>query len=171
MLTGMILYLVSGLHIQKSKVVNQRVQVDDMSEESSQDEGIIDDAKSLWKVIGLGALTASMCCFPSIIWVLFAGSSAIVAADQLSNDLYFGIARPILYLFALGMVVAGLVMHFRSRGVCTIDQAKKERRRIVNTTLAVLTATFIIYFLWNYIVLELIGILLGLPWAESAIWK
>jgi len=62
-------------------------------------------------------------------------------------------------------------MHFRSRGVCTIDQAKKERRRIVNTTLAVLTATFIIYFLWNYIVLELIGILLGLPWAESAIWK
>jgi hypothetical protein len=131
----------------------------------------LDEAKSLWKVIGLGALTASMCCLPSVVWVLFAGSSAIVAADQLSNDLYFGIARPILYLISLGMVIAGLVIHFRSRGICSLDEAKRERRRIVNTTLAVLTATFLLYFIWNYIILEIIGIALGMPWAESAIWK
>jgi len=37
--------------------------------------------------------------------------------------------------------------------------------------LAVLTATFLIYFVWNYIILEIIGIALGMPWAESAIWK
>ena len=144
----------------------------DAVEQQSEDVAkSLDEAKSLWKVIGLGALTASMCCLPSVVWVLFAGSSAIVAADQLSNDLYFGIARPILYLIALGMVIAGLVIHFRSRGICSLDEAKRERQRIINTTLAVLTATFLLYFVWNYIILEIIGIALGMPWAESAIWK
>ena len=106
-----------------------------------------------------------------MVWVLFAGSSAIVAADQLSNDLYYGIARPIVYVVAIAMVSAGLVIHFRSRGICTLDQVKKDRRRIINTTLAVLTTTFVIYFIWNYIILELIGVYIGLPWADSAIWK
>ena len=142
-----------------------------MGQESILDEGILSETKSLWKVIGLGAVTASMCCLPSVVWVLFAGSSAIIAADQLSNNLYFGIARPIVYAIAIAMVGVGLVIHFRSRGVCTLDQAKKERRRIINTTLAVMTSTFVIYFIWNYIILELVGIALGLPWAESAIWK
>jgi hydrogenase-4 membrane subunit HyfE len=142
-----------------------------MGKDSTPDEDVLSETKSLWKVIGLGAVTASMCCLPSVVWVLFAGSSAIVAADQLSNNLYFGIARPIIYAIALAMVGTGLVIHFRSRGVCTLDQAKKERRRIINTTLAVLTSTFVIYFIWNYIVLELVGVALGLPWAESAIWK
>ena len=144
----------------------------DAVEQQSEDvANSLDEVKSLWKVIGLGALTASMCCLPSVVWVLFAGSSAIVAADQLSNDLYFGIARPILYLIALGMVIAGLVIHFRSRGICSLNEAKRERQRIINTTLAVLTATFLLYFVWNYIILEIIGIALGMPWAESAIWK
>ncbi len=142
----------------------------DVSEGQTEDNPL-DEAKSLWKMIGLTALTASMCCFPSIVWVLFAGSSAIVAADQLSNDLYYGIARPILYLVSLGMVSIGLIIHFRSKGICTFDDAKRERQRIINTTLAVLTATFLIYFIWNYIILEIIGIAIGLPWAESAIWK
>jgi hydrogenase-4 membrane subunit HyfE len=142
-----------------------------MGQDSTPDEDVLSETKSLWKVIGLGAVTASMCCLPSVVWVLFAGSSAIIAADQLSNNLYYGIARPIIYAISLAMVGAGLVIHFRSRGVCTLDQAKKERRRIINTTLAVLTSTFVIYFIWNFIVLELVGIALGLPWAESAIWK
>jgi|TARA_B110000263_G_C15144724_1_gene434978 Ni/Fe-hydrogenase subunit HybB-like protein len=142
-----------------------------MSQDSTPDDDILSETKSLWKVIGLGAVTASMCCLPSVIWVLFAGSSAIIAADQLSNNLYYGNVRPIIYVIAIAMVGTGLVIHFRSRGVCTLDQAKKERRRIINTTLAVLTATFVIYFIWNYIILELIGIALGLPWADSAIWK
>ncbi len=143
----------------------------EMVQDSPPDEGIIAEVKSLWKFIGLGAVTASMCCLPSIVWVLFAGSSAIVAADQLSNDLYYGIARPIVYTLAIGMVTAGLVIHFRSRGICTLDQAKKDRRRIINTALAVLTITFIVYFIWNFIILELVGLYLGLPWEDSAIWR
>ncbi len=129
------------------------------------------EAQSLWKLIGASAFTASLCCVPSVVWVLFAGSSAIVAADQLSNDLYFGAVRWLLYLVALVMAGAGLTIHFRRDGICTLDDAKRERRRIVNTSLFVLTASIVLYVVWNYVILELIGIAIGLPWAESAVWN
>ena len=131
----------------------------------------VGEAQSLWKLIGASAFTASLCCVPSVVWVLFAGSSAIVAADQLSNDLYFGVVRWLLYLVALTMAGAGLTIHFRRDGICTLDDAKRERRRIVNTSLVVLTAAIVLYIVWNYVILELIGIAIGLPWAESAIWN
>lgn len=131
----------------------------------------VGEAQSLWKLIGASAFTASLCCVPSVVWVLFAGSSAIVAADQLSNDLYFGVVRWLLYLVAITMAGAGLTIHFRRDGICTLDDAKRERRRIVNTSLVVLTAAIVLYIVWNYVILELIGIAIGLPWAESAIWN
>ena len=131
----------------------------------------VGEAQSLWKLIGASAFTASLCCVPSVVWVLFAGSSAIVAADQLSNDLYFGAVRWLLYLVAITMAGAGLTIHFRRDGICTLDDAKRERRRIVNTSLVVLTAAIVLYIIWNYVILELIGIAIGLPWAESAIWN
>ena len=135
------------------------------------DTSPVDEAQSLWKLIGASAFTASLCCVPSVVWVLFAGSSAIVAADQLSNDLYFGAVRWLLYLVALSMAGAGLTIHFRRDGICTLDDAKRERRRIVNTSLFVLTASIVLYVVWNYVILELIGIAIGLPWAESAVWN
>ena len=135
------------------------------------DASPVAEARSLWKLIGASAFAASLCCVPSVVWVLFAGSSAIVAADQLSNDLYFGIGRWLLYLVALAMAGAGLTIHFRREGICTLDDAKRERQRIVNTSLAVITAVIVLYLVWDYIILQLIGIAVGLPWSESAVWK
>ena len=135
------------------------------------DASPVAEARSLWKLIGASAFTASLCCVPSVVWVLFAGSSAIVAADQLSNDLYFGIGRWLLYLVALALAGAGLTIHFRREGICTLDDAKRQRRRIVNTSLAVITAVIVLYLVWDYIILQLIGIAVGLPWSESAVWK
>ncbi len=133
--------------------------------------GMEEDAKPLAFIALLSALTASMCCLPSVIWVLFAGSSAIVAADQLSNDLYFSWVRYALYALAASMLVAGLLVYYRDRGICTLDDARKESRRILNTTLALFTATIVAYLIWNYVVLELAGIYLGLPWENSAFWN
>ncbi len=130
-----------------------------------------EDRKSLASIVWIPAFAASMCCFPSVVWVFFAGSSAIVAADQLSNDLYYSWVRYALYAVSMGMVAAGLVIHFRNRGVCTLDQVRRERRRIVNTSLAVFTASVTLYMVWNYVILEIIGIALGLPWEHTAFWS
>lgn len=56
-----------------------------------------------------------------------------------------------------------LVMYFRrEKGICTIDQAKKKRREIINTTLLVLIVGVLGYVIWLYGVVEIIGVWLGL---------
>tara|TARA_B100000959_G_scaffold237466_1_gene256818 strand:- start:6316 stop:6720 length:405 start_codon:yes stop_codon:yes gene_type:complete len=129
-----------------------------------------DDRKPLAAIAAISALTASLCCLPSVVWVLFAGSSAIVAADELSNDLYYSWVRFALYALSLGMLAVGMLLYFRNRGICTLDDAKRERRRVVNTTMAVFTASVLGYLVWNFVILEVMGIALGLPWEDSAFW-
>ena len=130
-----------------------------------------EDNKPLAAIATASALTASMCCLPSVIWVLFAGSSAIVAANELSNDLYYSWVRLALYAVSLCMLIIGLVIYFRNRGICDIDDLRRERRRVVNTSLALFAVTVLGYLVWKYVVLEVVGIALGLPWEESAFWK
>ena len=130
-----------------------------------------EDKRPLASLVALSAVTASMCCLPSVIWVLFAGSSAVVAADQLSNNLYYSWVRYALYAVSLSMVAIGLVIYFRKRGVCSLDDVKKERRKVVNTSLAVFTASIITYLFWNFVILEILGIAIGLPWEDSAFWN
>jgi uncharacterized membrane protein len=69
------------------------------------------------------------------------------------------------------MLLTGLFIHFRKRGICSLDDAKKNQRRVINTSLAVFTITIGFYLLWNYVILEIIGIAIGLPWEESAFWN
>ena len=130
-----------------------------------------EDRGPLATIVALSSVTASMCCLPSVIWVLFAGSSAIVAADNLSNDLYYSWVRFALYIISLVMISIGLVIYFRNRGVCSLDDLQRNRRRVVNTSLAVFTASVATYLVWNFVVLEVIGLALGLPWEDSAFWN
>ena len=95
----------------------------------------------------------------------------VSAGDALSNDLYFGPARWALYGLTILLLSIGLYRHFQSHGICTLDQAKRERRKIANTAILVFITTFAIYLFWNYVILELLGIAVGLPWEESAFWR
>ena len=130
-----------------------------------------EQTRPLTRLVALSAITASLCCLPSVVWVMLAGSSAIVAADQLSNDLYYSGVRFALYLVSLSILSYGLVVYFRNRGVCTLDDVKREKRRVVNTTLAVFTAAILTYLIWNFVILEVVGIAIGLPWEDSAFWN
>ena len=116
------------------------------------------------------ALLASMCCFPSVLLVGL-GLMTVSAGDALSNNLYFGPARWFLYGLTVVILGWGLYRHFQNQGICTLDQAKRERKKIVNMVIIVFTSTFAIYFVWNFIILELAGIAVGLPWEESAFWR
>ncbi len=67
---------------------------------------------------------------------------------------------------ALLFVVIALVLYFRRKGICTLDQAKRQRNRIVNTSLVVLTFSVGAYIFWTYVVVQYWGIAVGLPWAQ-----
>ena len=124
--------------------------------------------KSLWKVIAGSTLIASMCCLPSVVLVML-GLATVSTGAALSDTLYwggdgYGWFRPLMGVVAAISVVIGLTVYFRNQGICTLDQAKQSRRKIINTSLLVLTVTYLTYLLFNYVILTEIGIQFGLPW-------
>ena len=52
----------------------------------------------------------------------------------------------------------------------TLDDAVRNRRKVINTTLLILTTSITLYYFLNYVLLTEIGILLGLPWESSRVW-
>lgn len=126
--------------------------------------------KTLWKWISSSALLASMCCFPSVVLVMF-GLASVSTAAALSDTLYWGPFRYWLYLATAIFLTYGLVRYFRADGICTLDDVKRERQKVINTSLLVVTTTIVVYLIWNYIILEILGIWVGLPWEESAFWN
>ena len=135
---------------------------------------VTDDIKALWKWIGGSAFLASMCCFPSVVLVMF-GLASVSSAAALSNDLYWGTNGmgwfcPLLSTVSLGLVVTGLVLYFRRQGVCTMDEVKRQRTRILNTSLFVITLSIVTYLVFNFVVLTELGIAVDLPWESSRFW-
>jgi len=135
--------------------------------------------RSLWKIIASSTLIASMCCLPSVVLVMF-GLATVSTGAVISDTLYWGDDgyawfTPLMGIIALASVVTGLVFYFRNQGICSLDQAKRERRKIINISLLVLAVTYISYMLFNYVILTEIGIQLGLPWESSrenyAFWR
>ena len=139
-----------------------------------EEASIASDVKSLWKWIGGSAFLASMCCFPSVVLVLF-GLASVSSAAALSNDLYWGTNgmgwfRPALSAVSVVLVVAGLVMYFRGEGICSLDEAKRQRKRIVNTSIVVLSLALASYIVFNFVILTELGVALDLPWESSRLW-
>ena len=133
------------------------------------------DVKAMRKWIGGSAFLASMCCFPSVVLVFF-GFASVSSAAALSNDLYWGTNgmgwfRPLLSLLSVVFVAAGLVFYFREQGVCSVEEAKRQRTRIVNTSLVVVFLSLTAYLLFNFVILTEVGIALDLPWESSRFWN
>ena len=139
------------------------------------ESSVSSDVKSLWKWIGGSAFLASMCCIPSVVLVLF-GLASVSSAAALSNDLYWGTNgmswfRPALSVLSLVLVALGLVLYFRNDGICTLDEVRRQRKRIVNTSVVALTIAVLVYVVFNFIILTEIGVALDLPWESSRLWN
>lgn len=146
-----------------------------MEDEFTADSEEETQPKKLWKVVASSSIIASMCCLPSVVLVMF-GIASVSTGAALSNTLYWGDDgyswfRPLMLAIAAITVCVGLVFYFRSQGVCTIDQAKRERRKIINTSILIIIISYLSYLLLNYVILTEIGILFGLPWESSRVWN
>jgi hypothetical protein len=122
------------------------------------------DSKGVLLISALAGLIGGLCCVTPIVLVLLGLASISVAAD-LGNVLY-GNYRWIFRAVALAFLVLAVLVYFRRKGICTIDQAKRERNRIVNTSLTVLIFAVGIYIFWTYFAVHYWGIAVGLPWAQ-----
>ena len=81
-----------------------------------------------------------------------------------------GWVRPTLLVLSTLLVLAGLVMYFRGEGICSLDEAKRQRKRIINTSIVVLSLALMAYVVFNFIILTELGVALDLPWESSRLW-
>ena len=127
------------------------------------------DRKGILMFSLMAAIIGGLCCLTPIVLVLLGLATISVAAD-LGNVLY-GKYRWLFRLAALAFLAVGLVVYFRRRGICTLDQARHQWNRILNMSVLVLTAAIGTYIFWTYVVLHYWGIAAGLPWAQySETW-
>ena len=122
------------------------------------------DSKGIFGLAAFAGVIGGLCCVTPIVMVLLGIASVSVASD-FGNVLY-GDYKWAFRGVAFLCTVAGLVIYFRSRGICTLDQARRQRNRVVNMSLLVLVGGVAMYTFWTYIVVHYWGIAAGLPWAQ-----
>ena len=122
------------------------------------------DRKGIFLISGLAALIGGLCCVTPIVLVLL-GLAGLASAASLGNVLY-GEYRWAFRIVALAFLSVALWVYFRRRGICTLDQARRQRNRIINTTLVVLIGAIGMYIFWTYLAVHYWGIAVGLPWRQ-----
>ena len=117
--------------------------------------------KELKGVISLSAFVGGLCCFTPVVLVLF-GVSSISYAASLSDTLYYGY-RWYFRGFAFFTLLLGLAYYFYKRhGVCSLDEVKRQRQKIINITLVAIIVATLAYIIWLYVIVEIIGVVLGI---------
>lgn len=123
-----------------------------------------DERKGVLGLSVLAGVLGGLCCVTPIVMVLL-GIASISVAANFGNVLYADYKWAFRGV-ALACLAAGVVIYFRSRGICTLDQARGEHNRIFNMGLLVLVGSVAMYTFWTYIVVHYWGIAAGLPWAQ-----
>lgn len=119
--------------------------------------------KEIFKIISVPVLIASLCCLSPIILVL-AGIGTVGFASSLADTLY-GDYKWYFRMAGLLALVLALVLYFRrSKGICTIDEAKRRRNEIINTVAIAIIVGVVGYIFFLYVVVHYIGVFLS-------IWK
>ena len=96
-----------------------------------------------------------------IILVLL-GLATVSFAGSLA-DIFYGEYKWIFRLVGLALLTLTTFLYLRrSKGICTIDEAKKRRKEIINTVLLILIVGIIGYTFFLYVVVHYIGVFLGL---------
>jgi hypothetical protein len=122
------------------------------------------DRKGIFVLSALAALVGGLCCLTPVVMVLL-GLASISVAASLGNILY-GDYHWEFRLAGLAFLVLALGVYFRRRGICTLDQARRQRQRIINTSLVVLIFAVGVYIFWTYVAVHWFGIWAGLPWRQ-----
>ncbi|MEK7644949.1 MAG: mercuric transporter MerT family protein [Patescibacteria group bacterium] len=118
-------------------------------------------AKDLLKLTGLPVLAASLCCLSPLILVAFGLSTAAFASSL--ADTFYGDYRWAFRIVGLILLAWSLVLYFRQqKGICTLDEVKKRRQEIVNTTLIALIVAIVGYSIFLYVVVHYAGLPFGI---------
>lgn len=117
--------------------------------------------KDILKISSIPVIIASLCCLSPVIIVL-AGVGSVAFASSLADTLY-GEYKWLFRLAGLALLGVAIVFYLRrTKGICTIDEAKRRRNEIFNIVALSLAAGVAGYFFFLYVVVHYAGVFLGL---------
>ena len=116
--------------------------------------------KEILKITSLPVLFASLCCLSPIVLLLFGFGTVGYLASL--TDILYGQYKWLFRSFGLILLAISLIMYFRKKKICTVDQVKKRRNEIINTALIVLISAVLFYIVWLYVILHYWGVFLNL---------
>ena len=70
--------------------------------------------------------------------------------------------KKFLTVSLLFLLVAIAWYFYKKEHICTIDAAKRNRARIINTVLLAIIAAVVLYLLWLYVAVHYLGVWLGI---------
>lgn len=115
--------------------------------------------KDILKISSLPVLVASLCCLSPIV-ILLTGLGSVAFASSLADTLY-GDYKWLFRIAGLIFLAVALVIYLRrTKGICTIDEAKRRRNEIINIIVLSLTASVVGYFFFLYVVVHYAGVFL-----------
>ncbi len=116
--------------------------------------------KEILKLTWIPVIGASLCCLSPVIIVLL-GLGTVSFGSSLADTLY-GEYKWVFRSVGLILLFIALFLHFRKKGVCTLDQAKRRKNEIINTVLVTLFAGIVGYMFFLYVVVHYIGVWMDL---------
>lgn len=119
--------------------------------------------KELFKISGIPVVIASLCCLSPVI-ILLAGFGTVSFASSLADNLYGNYKWYFRIAGLISLAIAIIIYLRKTKGICTIDQAKRRRNEIINVVATTLTIGIAGYFFFLYVVVHCIGVFLD-------IWK
>ena len=119
--------------------------------------------KGVLKISGLPVVVASLCCLSPLILVLL-GVSTVSFASSLADTLYGEYKWWFRGAGVLALLGALYVYLTRTKGICTLDEAKKRRNEIVNYLALTLIVGVLGYLFFLYVVVHYLGAWLDI-WA------
>lgn len=108
------------------------------------------DKKFIWKSAGIAGFIATLCCLSPIVLVLFGLSTASFAIGL--GDVLFKQYWWAFVLLGILSLIFSIVFYFRKQyGVCTLDEAKKHRQKMLNMFFLGLGAFAIMYIIFEVV--------------------
>lgn len=115
----------------------------------------------LKRFVPASAFIGGLCCFTPIVLVLL-GISTVSFGASLTNVLY-GTYKWAFRSVALAFLFAALFWYFyKKEKICTINQLKKQKNKVINFAIIALISGVVVYIVWLYVIIEIIGIFMGL---------
>lgn len=119
------------------------------------------NVKDVLKISSVPVVIASLCCLSPVILVLL-GLGTVSFGASLADTLYEGYKW---YFRTAGMValLISLVLYLRrTKGICTIDEAKRRRNEIINIVALTVVAGVVGYLVFLYVIVHYVGVFLNL---------